>query len=325
MAGHGAEQLAALARRQLGLATTEQILGIGISRDGLRRRLAAGTLVRAGKHVYAVAGSPPTWEQRALAACLDRGDHAVLSHLSAAAAWQLDAPSDARIHVTVPHDRASTASRGGVMLHRTRSLAASDAVRVGSIPVTSVARTLVDLATMLRPATLTRVVDDALGRRLVSPDGLRASTDQLAARRRGGCAALREALDVWCGGPALGSVAEARFLRLFSDAGLPAPERQWHAYDSSGLIGRLDFAWPDNMLVLEIDGFRYHANPRSYAVDRERTNRLVATGRTVLRATPTEIETAPHAVIATLRRCLAASGRRAGLRGAPSGAGARAE
>jgi hypothetical protein len=301
-----AQLLAGVAQRQLGLATTEQLVEVGLSRETVRRRVASGALVRVGLHVYAVAGSPRSWEQLALAACLDRGRDAVLSHLSAARALRLDAPDDAAIHVTVPYGRRSTASRRGVVLHRTRALDRSDCKRQGPLSVTSVTRTLIDLATVLGPGLLARAVDDALSRRLVTPASLREASDLVAARRRGGTRALSQVLDLWCNGPQVESVAEARFLRVVAGACLPPPERQPVLSDADGVIGRVDFAWSARRVVLEVNGFRYHANPRSYAADSERVNRLAAAGWTVLHATPAELETSPRALLAALERHLAA-------------------
>lgn len=302
-----ASRLAEIARRQLGLASIEQLVEIGLSREAIRRRTVSGTLVKVGVHVYAVAGSPRTWEQSALAACLDRGEGALLSHLTAARVLHLDAPIDAAVHVTVPLGRTSRTPCDEVVIHRTRALATGDRSRCGPLPITSVRRTLVDLATMLGPTTLGRAVDDALCRRLVTPAELRQTVEQLAARRRRGAHVLTELLGPWTAGARMESVAEARFLRALLDAGLPKPQRQLVIADDFGVIGRVDFAWPGQMVLLEVDGFRWHANPASQAADSERSNRLAAAGWTVLRATPAELDRAPRAILAALRRHIAAT------------------
>lgn len=300
-----AAAIARVARRQFGLVTAQQLAAFGLSPAAIRRRVGGGRLVRAGEGVYAVSGSPGSWEQAALAACLGLGPGAVLSHRSAGAAWRLDVPAERAIHVTLPYGRSVRASGKALVVHRSRSLDDLERTRLGRLPVTSPARTLVDLASTLRPDALARVVDDALCRRLLPPDRLAGAADRAGAQRRRGAGALRELVAPWLERGSFESVAEARFRRAIAAAGLPAPVVQHAVADGAGFVARTDFAWPDRMVVLEVDGFRWHADPRSHARDSQRSNRLAACGWTVLHATPAELDTAAAGVIAALRRNLA--------------------
>jgi hypothetical protein len=299
-----AMDVARVARQQNGLVTDEQLAAIGLSSESVRRRVAAGALVRMGSGVYAVGGTPCSWEQSALAACLDAGSAAVLSHQSAGAAWHLAVPPALPIHLTVPYGNSARSRAGGVVRHRSRALTAGERTRIGRLPVTSLTRTLVDLAATTSGEALSRIVDDALCRRLVSPARLRAAVEQHARAKRRGTRALRGVIEPWLAGAPFESVAEARFRRAIALAGLPEPVVQQVVTDGDGFVARTDLAWPDQMVVLEVDGFRWHANPDSHARDSRRSNRLAASGWTVLHATPAELEETPAAVIAALRRHL---------------------
>lgn len=294
-------RIGTLAGRQLGLVTVAQLDELGMSRSGLTRRVRAGRLAHAGHGVYALAGSPPTWERAALAACLAAGPDAALSHLTAAAVWDLDGSPGQAVHVTVPYGRSVRASRSGVVLHRTHDWPRSDRVVRGRLTVTSVARTLVDVAGVIESERLAAAVDTALCRRLLTPDQLGAAVERLTAGRRGAAGRLRPLIEPWRSGRTLDSVAEGRARRALLAAGLPPPVVQ---YEIEGTGARTDFAWPGRRVVLEIDGFRWHASPAAHARDSERANRLAAEGWTVLRATPTEMSEALEGVIAALRRHL---------------------
>lgn len=297
-------RLASIASSQYGLVTTDQILGAGLSDDSLRRRRVNGSLVPVRRGVYRMRGAPRSWEQDALAGCLAAGRDAVLSHRSAATAWNLDLPRIAQIHVTRLRP-ASPRTRGdGLTIHTTRVLSSGDRTRVGRLPVTGVARTLVDLSTEIRPGVLARIVDDALCRRLVRPNQLNDTLDRCAARGRTGTRVFRATLEPWIAGAEPESVAECALLRRLAAEGLPSPTRQHPVYDGEHLVARVDFAWPASMTLLEVEGFRWHGGPRSHANDSLRANTLACLGWTVLRTTPAELETSPHAVLGVLRRRL---------------------
>jgi hypothetical protein len=295
--------LANLASQQFGLVTLEQLHRLGVTPSRLRGQLRRETLVRVVPGVYAVAGSPRSWEQLALGSCLGLGADAVLSHHSAARAWKLDMPDSASLHVTLPHDCRYRRATRDLVVHRTRVLRPGERTRFGRLPVTSIERTIVDLAPEVASGALGRLVDDALCRRLVTPARLLEAADTHGGRRRAGVGQLRHVIQPWLGGTQLESVAEASFLRAITEAGLPPPAVQ-HVVKGAG--ARTDFAWPPQMVVLEVDGFRWHANPRSHARDSERSNRLAASGWIVLHATPSELATGLSSVIAALRQHLSA-------------------
>lgn len=277
--------IARLARLQHGLVTRAQALAAGLSPSTIRRRVAAGAWVRRAAGVYAVATAPATWRQQVLVACL--AVDGVASHRTAASLWGLSGFRPGPLHVLVPNGRLDRRRR--VTVHQTTALPPGDVARVDGIPVTRVARTLVDLASCTSERELEEAVDDALCRRLVTLDRLVRRADALLGSGRTGSATLRRVLATWDDGAAPQEVAEARLFRRLVRAGLPPPMTQVEVYDDGRFVARLDVAWPERRLGVELDGFRWHAAPRAFERDRLRRNRLVSLGWTVFQATPADL------------------------------------
>lgn len=241
-----------------------------------------------------------------MAAVLACGEGAVISHRTAAELHGIlgdmygRAGSAARAkgrvreaaepEVTVPSGRAPAPA--GVTVHR-RRLEPEDLTAHRHIPVTTVLRTLLDLATVFDEEPLSAAVNAADRLQLADPDSLRAYAD----RRRGqrGVAALRRLLD-----PTTfvrtDSTLERRFLPIVRDAGLPRPAT------GARLNGyRVDFHWPELRLVVETDGLRYHRTAEQQARDRRRDQVLAAAGFTVLRFTGEQVAQHADEVVLTLR------------------------
>jgi hypothetical protein len=121
---------------------------------------------------------------------------------------------------------------------------------------------------------------------------------------------LRQVLDPWLDGNAPESVAEAAVLRALAEAGLPPPVCQHPVVREDGTPAVLDFAWPDQMVALEVDGYRWHGSPAAHARDSARANAVAALGWTVLRSTPAEVSREPAALLQALRRHLRLAGGR---------------
>jgi very-short-patch-repair endonuclease len=291
--------LAKIASRQFGVLSLAQARSAGLSYDVVRHRVRVGALVPVDRGVFRLPGNPVTWEQRAMSALLVVGSDCVLYGRSAATVWKLDLPEPGQVEV-VSGDAHWRAPSAAVVLHRSRDLPPGDRTRVGSFPVTTLARTLVDVAVGLDFEALVRVVDEALSRRVARPDQLDEVAARLATPGRTGPAAVRRIVAPWLRGREFDSVAEAACLRQMARAGLPEPVTQYEVNDTY----RVDFAWPRAMLLLEVDSFRWHANARSHADDLRRANQLAAWGWTVIRAAPTELAESPEAVLCALRRHL---------------------
>ncbi len=172
------------------------------------------------------------------------------------------------------------------------------------VPITTPARTLLDLGTVLPPYLLERAIAEAevclLARR-------RDLVDQLERNRgRPGTRALRAILDLDGGAALTRSEAERRLLALVRTAALPLPQ-------VNARLGtyEVDFLWPEQRLVVEVDGYAYHGNRAAFERDRERDVALAALGYTVMRVTWRQLVDAPEAIIA---RIAAALGARGGVR-----------
>ena len=186
----------------------------------------------------------------------------------------------------------------GIRVHRVRDLDRGDVRKLGGIPVTSAARTILDLAAVVSRRELERAMAEAYARRLAR----RRELASLLARRssRPGARALKTLLDD-AGAPALTrSEAEDRLLALIRAAEFPAPEVNVR-------IGRheVDFLWRDQRLVVEVDGFAFHSSRAAFERDRRRDAELGTLGFRVMRVTWRQIVDEPQALIARLATALA--------------------
>jgi len=267
------------AARQHGLVTRRQVLDAGGGRGLIAHRLHIGRWVLVGAGVYRLAGTPVTWKQRALAACLVAGPGAVVSHRSAAVLWGISGFRPGPVEITVQMGRSSRNALARV--HRSSDVEATVRDRV---PVSRPARTVVDLAAVVSGTGLEEAVDDVLCRRLVSLGELVRRARELGPRR--GSGALREVLEAWNPGALPAGVAEMRVVRPLVVAGLPHPVRQHEIRSGGELVARVDLAYPRERVAIELDGFRWHAGRGPFRSDRIRGNRIEASGWRLLRAAP---------------------------------------
>ncbi len=238
-----------------------------------------------------------------MVSCLAWGLGAVVSHRAAAALWRLLGFGHGPIELTVPRNRRRTAPG---TVHQ-NSLPPEDVTTMEGIPVTTPARTLIDLASVAERDRVEEALDDALRRRLVSIPRLRWCLDRTARSGRPGVGvtrALIEARDPAASVPQ--SVFETRLLRLLKDAGLPRPELQHQVRDGGRLIAVVDFAYPEVRLAIEADGYRWHSGRARWEHDRARRNDLTLLGWRVIHVTWTDLTRRPQAVIDSIRNALRA-------------------
>jgi Transcriptional regulator, AbiEi antitoxin/Protein of unknown function (DUF559) len=292
--GRDTECIAAMATQQGGVASRAQLAALGLSRSAISRWVAAGRLHRIHPGVYSVGHSALSLDARLRAALLYGGGRAVFSHTTAAWLWRLIDVEPKRIHLTVPGRRSSLP---GVRIHRSRHVNVTE--HLGH-RLTSVARTLVDLAAMLSYHDLRRALAEADYRRLLSVEELR------SALKSGlhGSRALRRAIDQHL--PELAqtlSVLEDRFLELCEAAGLPMPE-------VNAVLGgvKVDALWRGQRLVAELDGAVAHGGWAQASRDRERELALRSMGFRVVRYTWRQITERSTEVAADIRRQLATTG-----------------
>lgn len=274
-----------------------------MSRQRRRTLVAAGVLVPLGGGVLRHAATPESWPQSALAAVLAAGDGAVASHLTAAALHRLDGIPRGPLEVTVPPGRQPRAVPGRV--HRSADLVPADIDARRLIPRTTPARTLIDIAAVLPAAGLERALDGAERDGKVWRPHLRWRLDDLRSQGRRGVPQLTALLDRTEGRPLGESWLEQQALRLIRDAGLPVPRCQVKMHKAGGGIARVDLAWDEARLVVELDGHGTHATRRQRQADAERSARLGLSGWRVVRFTYEDVTERPGYVVDVIRQHLA--------------------
>ena len=230
------------------------------------------------RSVYSAGGAVLRPEGHRLAAVLAGGPGAVLSHRSAAAHWELLATSQERIDVTASRTRQGVP---GIRLHTSRSLDAQDTTSHEGIPITTVHRTLLDLAATTRADQLENALAQAMHLQLYDQRAL----DDVIARSNGhrGTNVLKEATKKE---PQITkSMWEIRMLKLVRSAGLPEPicNEALHAPDHGEC--QPDFYWPAYGLIVETDGWEAHRTLAAFRNDRAKDAALTAAGYKVLRFT----------------------------------------
>jgi transcriptional regulator with AbiEi antitoxin domain of type IV toxin-antitoxin system len=217
----------AIARRQHGVLTRQQLLANGYSSSSVRHKVATGRLHRVFAGVYAVGRPALTQQGRWMAAVLACGSGAVLSHGSAAALWGIRPPAGSRIDVSLPG--CFRPRRPGIIIHRRPTLNERDVTHRDGIPVTTPVCTLIDLAARLEPGPLEAAINEADKVGLTDPEELRAALTQPV--RRPGVRRLREVLDRRTF-TLTDSEFERRFLPLARAAGYLSPSLESVSTDS---------------------------------------------------------------------------------------------
>lgn len=288
--------LVALAVRQHGVVAHRQLRELGFRPRAIQHRVAAQRLHGVHTGVYAVGRPELELRGRWMAAVLAAGPGAVLSHGDAAALLELRQAGAGAVHVT---GRRSRRGGRGIRVHRVRHLRPEDTTTVERIPVTSVARTLLDLAEVLQPRQLERAFEQAERLRVLD---LRA-VERVCTRSHGrrGLRALRDLLAEEQIAAALHtrSELERRFLDLCRDNALPIP-----ALNVSVAGFEVDAFWPQARLVVELDGYSFHRSRESFERDRARDAALQVAGCRVVRVTQMRIAREPGRIAQDLRALL---------------------
>ena len=293
------ERLAALAARQHGVVSIRQLHRLGFDKDAVSDAKVAGRLHRLYHGVYAVGHTNLSLQGQCLAAVLACGPRALLSHYSAAWLWGLSSTKPIPIHVTSPSPRRR---RPPIRLHRASKLSEADRAVEDLIPVTSVARTLLDQAALVDERRLRRLlkrseelrafdlaaVHDVLGRNR----GHRGHKPPEA--RRWPCTSRR---------PSPAPTSSRASTRRCSPPTFLAPRVN---YVVAGL--ELDVYWPEHRLGVELDLFETHGTRDSFEEDRLRREDLLLEGVSIVNVTGPRFDREPDAVLARLRTLLGERG-----------------
>jgi very-short-patch-repair endonuclease len=276
-------RIASIATGQHGVISRRQLLDAGLNRGHIARALKAGRLHRLHESVYAVGHRPRTDLARWMAATL--ACNGVLSHHSAGALHRLAVKDRGLTHVTVSSDLR----RPRVQVHRDR-LGTADHMKVHGIPVTRVARTLIDLDRFLDDRAFDRLVRDAMFQRRFNDARVREALQRKRSRRLPSY--LNDHTSTQSG-------LEDMLLRICDRHRIPRPETQ------HGTNPRVDFIWHDHNLVVEVDGWLAHGTRHAFQRDRTTTNTLQLAGYTVLRFTEHDLTHRPRMVATQIRQALA--------------------
>jgi hypothetical protein len=293
--GHGG--LAELATRQHGVVSTRQLAELGYVRNSASKANRVGRLHRIHRGVYRVGHKDLAWEGRCMAAVL-AAYPSVASHWSAAWLWGLLQSRPGTLHVTCPRTRHS---KRPFETHTADLPAVDRAVRDG-IPVTSLPRTILDIAVDSRMKTVGRFIERADDGKAFDLREMRELLDRTKGHR--GVATVKAALDAYRPKRKFTrSDFERRFLEVVREAGLPEP-----AMNVFVAGHELDAYWEDLHFGVELDTYQTHGSRLSFEEDRVRDDDFLLADIDTTRVTETRLDREPGAVVASLRRHIARRG-----------------
>jgi hypothetical protein len=299
-------RIATDATGQLGAFSREQAHDARLSDRQLRRRVQSGILEQVGPHAFRSALTPRSELGDLTALVLDVGEPVWVSGPTAAALHSFDGYRLRKpFHLTL--ERGRNVRRIGVVVHTATELPLLDQARASDLPVTSAARTIVDLSRSQQPEALARALDSALRDGLISEDLLHRRICALRDRGRYGIPKLLEVLsghEVTRGGH---SWLESHFLRLLENAGLPSPAAQQILSRAGDRLVRVDCHFPGTRVVVELLGYRFHSSKVQLARDAARINALVADGFAPYQFTYEQAVKDEAYVLDTVRTALAGS------------------
>lgn len=281
--------VARIAAAQYGVFGFHQLDGLPCSDDRRRHRLLTGRWEMPYDRVYRIAGVPPSWRGDLLAACLAGGPRAVGSHRSAARVHRIPGPDATLPEITCPRWRR--ARHGGLIVHETTTLGPADITVVDNIPVTTVERTIFDLAAVRSRTVVEMAIDSALRQELTTVDRLLTMLRRVGKRGRRGTRVVRGLLEeLDADYVPTESERELMLLRVLRAHGLPEPDRQTVIRSRSGdFIARVDLAYPHLRIAMEYDSYQHHVGKRAIVRDNRRRNAITTNEWILLVATAEDV------------------------------------
>lgn len=283
---------AAIAQTQHGVFTSDQVPGL--TKHLARHRVATGRWRRLAVGVYAVDGTPATWEQELWRALLIAGAGSVVGRRSAARLHRL--PGTSHDHIDIAQPEATVPMGKPSSSRRSSLLPPHHVTSVDGFPVTTIERTIFDLAGLtspqrrrrgwvhLRPERVERLFDDAIVRDRLTVVSMSKVLTDLAGRGRPGTRLMRQLIEERTDGYiATESELEDLFAAFVQRHQLPQPRKQVALGDDADFIGRVDFLFAEAKLIVELDGSRFHDQRSIARRDRRRDLKLRATGWETIR------------------------------------------
>jgi len=288
---HVNELIAWLADTQHGVVARYQLVTLGLSKSAIDGRVASKHLRLLHRGVYAVGHKALTAEARYVAAVLTFGRGTVLSHRSAADLWEIAPYAGATIDITPP--RKGRRSRRGLVVHHGR-LDPADATTRSAIPITTVARTFIDLAEIVDPTRLARALERAEKLNLLDMRAIDAARSR--AHGHHGLARLTQALAGYVPDERTRSNWERDFIDFCAAHQLQPPQI------NTIICGyEVDAVWPSAKLIVELDSWTHHRTRASFERDRARDADLAVAGYRVIRITWRRLRDEPNKTAALLR------------------------
>lgn len=297
-------RIAWIAAQQHGVVALTQALAVGVSADAVQRRAREQRWVRAHRGVYVMPGHPVEEATVLMAALLFAGPQSALAGLTAGKLWGVVERAPDVPTLVVP-STCHVGQGSNVGIQRSRTLTRHHVTTLGVLRVTQRHRTLCDLASVMSASELREAVAKAGQRDMTAVRAAVVLAEKLT-HMRGRARLLQAARDV-LGEGRTDSVAERRLRRILLANGLRPAPGVFSVVDRGRLLAMADIAFPEQRLIIEMDGFAYHATPAQLRADHQRQNRLEAAGWTVLRASvavlarPEDLLAQVHAILARRR------------------------
>ena len=289
-----------VASGQYGLVSRRQARELGLSRDQIRGHCARGIWIRELPGVYRSVAAPKSWPQPLMAAVLWAKGKAVISTRAAALLWEFEGYYK-RVELSgLPF----LSPPPGVVYHRVGRLAPADVSVKRGILVTTVARTILDLAAVVPPRTLERTLDEALRKRRVTLENLRNCIERNGRRGRGGVAHLEMLMAERDHQNAPDSPLETDVAALLREAGLPTGVTRHTVIEGDYRIAEVDLAWPKEKVAVQVHGSSFHRQPRTWENDQWVENRLQLHGWWVVKVTARMLAEAPDDIVALVAQAL---------------------
>jgi very-short-patch-repair endonuclease len=309
MPGSPEARLAELAGRQRGVFTRVNALTLGVSKGMLARRIETGLWLRVLPGVYRMASTQASWPQTLLAGCL--WANAVVSHFSAASLYGLEGVPRCKRGdpIELTGLRGTICRAPGFVVHRTRQLERNDQSVFDGIPVTSLARTLVDLSPLLDERHLGAALDSGLAtHRFIDVGFLAREIRRLRTSGRSISPTLARLLEARAPDALhLDSVLERRFSGALRRARLPRPKEHFEVIDGGRRLAEVDFAYPRARLAIQLHGASIHRRCSVWERDQDQSSELAAAGWRVINVTWAQLEASEADVLERVRRALLAA------------------
>ena len=289
-----------IAGSQHGLITRRQALSVGFPPSAIQQQRTTGRWETVEKGVYRITGAPRTWHSDLLAPCF--AYDALASHRATARLLGLEGFDLAAVEISVARGKRELHIAGFVHERLDFGLARGSMWMIEGVPSTSPARLAADLGAVVPFEVFEAAIDEMIRRRLLTWPMARASLRSHARRGRDGVGALRlligDRVDDHVGDSAL----EKLFHREGRRRGLPIAEPQFSIYDEQGFIARVDYAYVDERIAIELDSVQHHLNRAAFEDDRRKRNRLKLAGWLVLEFTKRMLREQPDVVFPQIER-----------------------